>query len=45
MIGAWKDKSAQPVARLSAMREELKLAGSLDLAVLSVLLRELRGLA
>ena len=32
-------------ARLAAMREELKRAGTLDLAVLSVLLRELRGLA
>ena len=45
MIAAWKERSAQPVARLMAMREELKLAGSLDLAVLSVVLRELRGLA
>ncbi|PWB60757.1 MAG: NAD-glutamate dehydrogenase [Betaproteobacteria bacterium] len=45
MIAAWKERHAQPVARLSAMREELKRAGALDLAVLSVLLRELRGLA
>ncbi len=45
MIGAWKERYAQPIARLAAMREELKRAGSLDLAVLSVLLRELRGLA
>ncbi|MDH5264120.1 MAG: NAD-glutamate dehydrogenase, partial [Betaproteobacteria bacterium] len=45
MIAAWKERYAQPIARLSAMREELKRAGSLDLAVLSVLLRELRGLA
>jgi glutamate dehydrogenase len=45
MIAAWKERYAQPIARLAAMREELKRAGSLDLAVLSVLLRELRGLA
>ena len=45
MIAAWKQRYAQPIARLSAMREELKRAGALDLAVLSVLLRELRGLA
>jgi glutamate dehydrogenase len=45
MIGAWKERYAQPIARLAAMREELKRQGSLDLAVLSVLLRELRGLA
>ncbi|MBL0141154.1 MAG: NAD-glutamate dehydrogenase [Betaproteobacteria bacterium] len=45
MIAAWKDRYAQPIARLAAMRDELKRAGPLDLAVLSVLLRELRGLA
>ena len=45
MIAAWKERYAQPIARLAAMREELKRAGALDLAVLSVLLRELRGLA
>ena len=45
MIGAWKARYALPIARLAAMRDELKRAGSLDLAVLSVLLRELRGLA
>ncbi len=45
MIAAWKERYAQPIARLSGMREELKRAGALDLAVLSVLLRELRGLA
>jgi glutamate dehydrogenase len=45
MIAAWKERCAQPIARLAAMREELKRAGTLDLAVLSVLLRELRGLA
>lgn len=45
MIAAWKERYAAPIARLAAMREELKRAGALDLAVLSVLLRELRGLA
>ena len=45
MLAAWQERYAQPVARLAAMREELKRAASLDLAVLSVLLRELRGLA
>ncbi len=45
MLAAWKEGCAQPIARLSAMREELKRAGALDLAVLSVLLREIRGLA
>jgi NAD-specific glutamate dehydrogenase len=45
MIAAWKDRFAQPIARLAGMREELKRVGTLDLAVLSVLLRELRGLA
>jgi glutamate dehydrogenase len=45
MIAAWKERYAQPIARLSGMREELKRAGTPDLAVLSVLLRELRGLA
>ena len=45
MLAAWKDRYAQPIARLVAMREELKRAGPLDLAVLSVLLRELRALA
>ncbi|MGE0357982.1 MAG: NAD-glutamate dehydrogenase [Burkholderiales bacterium] len=45
MTAAWKAQGAQSLARLTAMREELKIAGTLDLAVLSVLLRELRALA
>jgi glutamate dehydrogenase len=45
MLSAWKERYAQPIGRLHAMREELKRAGTLDLAVLSVLLRELRALA
>ena len=40
-----KARRAPAIARLAAMREELKRAGSIDLAVLSVLLRELRSLA
>jgi glutamate dehydrogenase len=45
MLAAWKERYAQPIARLKGMRDELKRAGSLDLAVMSVLLRELRALA
>jgi glutamate dehydrogenase len=45
MLAAWESRAQQPLARLKAMVAELKRAGSLDLAVLSVLLRELRGLA
>ncbi|HQW37365.1 MAG TPA: NAD-glutamate dehydrogenase [Usitatibacteraceae bacterium] len=45
LIAAWKERQAPAIARLAAMREELKRAGSIDLAVLSVLLRELRSLA
>ena len=45
MLAAWKERYAPAIARLKGMTEELKRAGTLDLAVLSVLLRELRGLA
>jgi glutamate dehydrogenase len=45
MLAAWKERYASPLARLAAMTEELKRAGTIDLAVLSVLLRELRSLA
>jgi glutamate dehydrogenase len=45
MLAAWKERYAPAIARLKAMTEELKRAKSLDLAVLSVLLRELRALA
>ena len=45
MLAAWKERYAPAIARLKAMTEELKRAGALDLAVLSVLLRELRALA
>jgi len=45
MLAAWRERYAPAIARLKAMVEELKRAGSLDLAVLSVLLRELRSLA
>ena len=45
MLATWQDLYRQPIARLKAMTDELKRAGNLDLAVLSVLLRELRGLA
>jgi glutamate dehydrogenase len=46
MLAAWKERYAPAIARLKAMTDELKRQGSsLDLAVLSVLLRELRSLA
>ena len=45
MLALWKERYAPAIARLRAMTEELKRAGNLDLAVLSVLLRELRTLA
>jgi glutamate dehydrogenase len=45
MLAAWRERYAPAIARLKAMTEELKRLGNLDLAVLSVLLRELRSLA
>ena len=46
MLDAWKERYAPAIGRLKNMTEELKRSGStLDLAVLSVLLRELRSLA
>jgi glutamate dehydrogenase len=45
MLDAWKERYAPAILRLKTMIEELKRQGSLDLAVLSVLLRELRALA
>jgi glutamate dehydrogenase len=45
MLAAWEGRYQQPLARMKAMVAELKRGGTLDLAVLSVLLRELRGLA
>src|SRR6185369_17258968 len=45
MLAAWKERYAPAIARLRAMTEELKRGGPMDLAVLSVLLRELRSLA
>jgi glutamate dehydrogenase len=46
MLAVWRERYAPAIARLKAMTEELKRQGSsLDLAVLSVLLRELRSLA
>jgi len=45
MLAAWKERYTPAIARLDAMIEELKRVGTLDLAVLSVLLRELRALA
>jgi glutamate dehydrogenase len=45
MLAAWKERYAPAIARLRGMTDELKRGGTLDLAVLSVLLRELRSLA
>ncbi len=45
MLAVWKERYAPAIARLKSMMEELKRQGALDLAVLSVLLRELRSLA
>ena len=45
MLAAWKERYAPAITRYKNMVEELKRAPSLDLAVLSVLLRELRALA
>ena len=45
MLALWKERYAPAIARLKNMTDELKRAGTLDLAVLSVLLRELRALA
>ena len=45
LLETWKERYAPSIARLKAMTDELKRGGTLDLAVLSVLLRELRGLA
>ncbi len=45
MLERWREHYRPAIARLTAMIEELKRAGPLDLAVLSVLLRELRGIS
>jgi glutamate dehydrogenase len=45
MLAAWRERYAPAIARLKTMTEELKRGTTLDLAVLSVLLRELRSLA
>jgi glutamate dehydrogenase len=45
MLAEWKERYAPALLRLKTMTDELKRAGTLDLAVLSVLLRELRALA
>jgi glutamate dehydrogenase len=45
MLAAWHERYGPAIARLKTMIEELKRTKVLDLAVLSVLLRELRALA
>ena len=44
-LAAWKERYTPAIARLKSMTDELKRTGTLDLAVLSVLLRELRSLS
>ena len=44
-LATWRERYAPAIARLKAMTDELKRSGSVDLAVLSVLLRELRAAA
>jgi len=45
LLAQWKEQYAPAIARLKGMTDELKRTGTMDLAVLSVLLRELRSLA
>ena len=45
MLGKWREHYQPAIARLKSMIDDLKRAGPLDLAVLSVLLRELRAIA
>jgi len=45
LLDAWRERYAPAIARLKTMVEEIRRGGPMDLAVLSVLLRELRGLA
>ncbi|MBW8722956.1 MAG: NAD-glutamate dehydrogenase [Polaromonas sp.] len=45
MLASWRERYAPAILRLKSMIEEMKRQGALDLAVLSVLLRELRSLA
>jgi glutamate dehydrogenase len=45
MLSAWRERYAPAIARLKGMTEELRRGTSVDLAMLSVLLRELRSLA
>jgi glutamate dehydrogenase len=45
LLAAWKERYSPAITRLKTMTEELKRSGTMDLAVLSVLLRELRALA
>ncbi|HEY4998849.1 MAG TPA: hypothetical protein VII36_06890, partial [Usitatibacter sp.] len=45
MLASWKERYAPAIARYKNMVEELRRMPALDLAVLSVLLRELRTLA
>ena len=45
MLAAWEQLNTLPLARLKEMVADLKAGPTLELAMLSVVLRELRGLA
>jgi glutamate dehydrogenase len=45
MLAVWEEANTAPMARLKEMVSDLKSGPALDLAMLSVVLRELRGLA
>ena len=45
MLAAWQERYGPVIARLKSMADDLKRTGPVDLAVLSVLLRELRAVA
>ncbi len=45
MLDTWRERYAPAIARLKGMMDEVQRGGTLDLAVLSVLLRELRTMA
>jgi len=45
LIAAWQDRNRRGIERAAHLLTELRSAGSVDSAMLSVALRELRGLA
>ena len=45
LIGAWRDRNRRGIERAAQLVNELRTAGAVDSAMLSVALRELRGLS